>query len=152
MIDETISTQAGTAQSTKAEGTESATMGQSSVRRKREDGVTLLAFYHFVLAGGFLLGTVSLAIPAMITAIVGVVEDPSALIATFILGGIAFVLMLFCALVLAIGYGLWTQKQWGRMAAIALAVLSLFGFPIGTVIGGLTLWYLLRTEVADQFV
>jgi hypothetical protein len=38
------------------------------------------------------------------------------------------------------------------MAAIALAILSLFGFPIGTVIGGLTLWYLLKPEVAEQFV
>lgn len=142
MVDETSSTQTGTGEAS-AEATRTA--------NKRDDGVTLLAIYNFVLAGGILLGVVALAIPAMITAVVGIVEDPGALIATFILSIIAFVLMLSCALVLATGYGLWTQKQWARIAAIALAILSLFAFPLGTVIGGATIWYLLKPEVADQF-
>jgi hypothetical protein len=30
-------------------------------------------------------------------------------------------------------------------------VISLFGAPIGTILGGLTLWYLLKPEVAAKF-
>lgn len=151
MADETVSGQIGVEPATQPD-TQRPTDEQPSTRRKRDDGITLLALYHFVVAAGFLIGTVALMIPATITAIVGIVEDPGALIATFILGLIAFVLMICCALVLAAGYGLWTQKQWARMAALAMAVLSLFAFPLGTVIGGVTIWYLLKPEVADQFV
>ena len=125
--------------------------GPASVRKDRDDGITLLALYHFVLAGAFLLGTVALAIPAVITAIVGIVEDPGALIATAILSVLAFVLMTFCILILVIAYGLWTMRQWARVATIALAMLSLFAVPLGTIIGGLTIWYLIKPEVADQF-
>ncbi|HXF60838.1 MAG TPA: hypothetical protein VNK95_04435, partial [Caldilineaceae bacterium] len=59
--------------------------------------------------------------------------------------------MATCILYLAVGYGLWTRRQWGRIAALALAVVSLFVVPIGTIAGGLTLWYLLKPEVAEQF-
>ena len=125
--------------------------GRPSLRKGRDDGITLLALYHFVLAGAFLLGTVALAIPAVITAIVGIVEDPAVLIATAILSVIAFVLMTFCIVILIVAYGLWTMRQWARVATIALAMLSLFAVPLGTIIGGLTIWYLIKPEVADQF-
>lgn len=120
-------------------------------RWDRPDGVTILALYHFLLAGLFLIGTVIMAIPTLITGIVGVVEDPEALIATAILGVIALVTMLLCLVLLVLGYGLWTQRQWARVGVIALSVLSLFAVPIGTVIGGLSIWYLLRTDVAERF-
>ena len=122
-----------------------------SLRKDRDDGITLLSLYHFVLAGAFLLGTVFVALPAGITAIVGIFEDPGALIATLILGIIAFVLMSFCILFLVVGYGLWTMRQWARVAAIALAMVSLFAVPLGTIIGGVTIWYLIKPEVAEQF-
>ena len=119
--------------------------------RLRDDGITLVAIYHFLLSGLFLLGTIGLAIPTVITGIVGVVEDPGALVATAILGVIATVTMLICLLLLAVGYGLWTQRQWARVAAIALAILGLFAFPIGTLLGGFILWYLIKPDVADRF-
>ena len=93
MADETVSSQtvsgvigaASSAASTAQPNTQQPAIGQPATRRKRDDGISLLAIYHFVLAIGFLMGAVALAIPATITAIVGIVEDPGALIATFIL-------------------------------------------------------------------
>ncbi|MCB9159720.1 MAG: hypothetical protein H6644_07665 [Caldilineaceae bacterium] len=117
----------------------------------RADGVTLLAVYHFMLAGLLLLATMGLAIPTVITAIVGVVEDSDALIATGILGLLATVAMVACIVMLAVGFGLWTLRQWARVATIALSVLGLMFVPIGTLIGGVTLWYLLKPEVAAEF-
>ncbi len=127
------------------------TLTRVPLRKDRDDGITLLSLYHFVLAGAFLLGTVFVALPAGITAIVGIFEDPGALIATLILGIIAFVLMTFCILFLVVAYGLWTMRQWARVAAIALAMVSLFAVPLGTIIGGVTIWYLIKPEVAEQF-
>jgi hypothetical protein len=115
------------------------------------DGIMLLAIYHFVLAGLFLLGTVGVSLPAAITAIVGIVDDPGALIATAILGVIAVVLMFFTAFFLALGYGLLKRRQWARIASMVVAVLSLFFIPIGTIIGGFTIWYLIQPEVVSQF-
>lgn len=123
----------------------------STPARGRSDGITLLAVYHFLLAGLFLLGTVGTAIAVAITGIIGMVEEPDALIATAILGVIATLLMLLTILFLAVGYGLWTRRQWARIASLALAVLSLFAFPIGTFIGGLTIWYLIKPEVITEF-
>jgi hypothetical protein len=50
-----------------------------------------------------------------------------------------------------IGWGLWKQHEWGRIGALVLAVLRLLSFPIGTAIGALTLWYLLREDVRKEF-
>ena len=123
----------------------------AAASKPREDGVTLLAMYHFLLAGLTLLGTVGLSIPTVITGIVGVVEDSDALIATFILGSLAVVTMVLSLFLLIVGYGLWSQRQWGRVAAIAIGMLSLFAIPIGTLIGGVSIWYLAKPEVAAEF-
>ncbi|HRW03801.1 MAG TPA: hypothetical protein P5121_01825 [Caldilineaceae bacterium] len=122
-----------------------------SLWNQRTDGMTLVAGFHFVVAAIFLLGTLIMMIPTGILGIVSVVEDPDAMIAMFIVGGIAILTLGLCLLYLAVGYGLWTLKPWGRVAAMALAVVSLFGFPIGTVTGGLTLWYLMQPDVTKKF-
>lgn len=119
--------------------------------KQRSDGVALLAVYHALMAGLFLLGTVGVSIAAVITGVVGVAEEPDALIATAILSVIGILLMLFTILFLAVGYGLWKQRQWARIATLALAVLSLFAFPIGTFIGALTIWYLIKPEIVAEF-
>lgn len=121
------------------------------VRRDRDDGVTLLAIYHFVVAGVFLLATMVLALPTVILGVVGLTQDASAFIGMAAVVVIGAVTMVLCLLYVSIGYGLWTERQWGRVAALALAFLSLILFPIGTILGGLTLWHLLKPEVADRF-
>lgn len=120
-------------------------------RPLRPDGVTVLAAYHFLLSGLLLLTTLGLAIPTVITAIVGVVEDSDVLIATGILGLLAAVTMMLCLVMLALGFGLWTMRQWARVATIAMAIVGLSFVPVGTIIGGVTLWYLLKPEISSHF-
>jgi uncharacterized membrane protein (DUF2068 family) len=118
---------------------------------KRPDGVTLIAGYHFVVAALFLLGTLIMALPTVILGVITIVEDSEAIIGMVATGLIATVLMSLSLLNLVIGYGLWQMRAWGRTAAIALAVVSLFAVPIGTVTGGITLWYLLQLEMTTRF-
>ncbi len=118
---------------------------------RRDEGVTVIAVYHLVVAAMFLFGTVVLALPTMILAAVAVFEAPPAAIGMFAVGLGATVTFLFCALYLAVGYGLWKLRQWARVSAMALALITLLFFPIGTAIGALVLWHLAKPEVAKQF-
>jgi len=119
--------------------------------QQRGDGLTLIAGYHFLVAGLFLVGTLILLLPTAVLGIVGMADDPDAFIGMVAVGGVALVTMALSLFYLAVGYGLWTLRQWARVAAIALAMISLFGIPIGTIAGAITLWHLLRPEVAAKF-
>ncbi len=119
--------------------------------RQRADGATLIAGYHFVVAGIFLIITMIFAFPTLILAIVGFTEDSGALIGGIFTGLFALLWMGLTLLNLVVGYGVWTERSWGRTAALALAILRLINIPIGTITGGLALWYLLREDVAEQF-
>lgn len=118
---------------------------------QRDDGVTLIAIYHFLVAGMFLIGTMVLAVPTIILAIVTVTEAPPAAIGMFAVGLGATVTMAFCFLFLTVGYGLLKLRQWARVAAMALAMLALLLVPVGTILGALILWHLAKSEVAREF-
>ena len=61
------------------------------------------------------------------------------------------VLLAYLGLSLAAGIGLLMEKEWGRISGIVHAALSLLWFPIGTVIGIITLIYLTKAEVREYF-
>ena len=52
----------------------------------------------------------------------------------------------------AAGFGLLKHKNWARVIAIVLAILSLILFPIGTLIGGYALWVMFNDETKTLFV
>jgi uncharacterized membrane protein (DUF2068 family) len=109
---------------------------------RRPDGITLIAVWHFIVALFSLIGLCAMSIP-----IVAVLADAGNAGDTMI----ALVALLFAVIVIivlgvafgVVGWGLWQLKDWARIGAIVLAVLQLPGFPLGTIVGGLTLWYLL---------
>jgi hypothetical protein len=123
----------------------------SSTVRERDDWLTLIAAYHFLIGGLFLLATLVMMLPTFILGIVGISGEFGAFIGMFAVGLIAIVILLLCLLYLSVGYGIWTLQPWGRISAITLSIISLFFFPIGTIIGGLILWYLLKPEIAIRF-
>ena len=48
--------------------------------------------------------------------------------------------------------GVFIGKEWGRLIALVHSGLSLFWFPIGTVIGVLSIVYLTKQETKDYFI
>lgn len=64
--------------------------------------------------------------------------------------GLCFTL-LFTVLYGATGYGLLQLKSWARIAAIVLAILSLCSFPIGTILGGVVLYFMFQQETTQAF-
>lgn len=106
---------------------------------RRPDGVTLISVYHWFLAAMFTLGICGVFF-GMFSAIAG---GERGVIGAVI--GLVFGLFFTVAAAITtalVGWGLWNLKSWARMAAIVLAILQLFAFPIGTVIGALIIWYL----------
>jgi uncharacterized membrane protein len=60
-------------------------------------------------------------------------------------------LLLFGIPVALAGWGLLTKRSWSRVLGMVLAILSLFLFPIGTVIGIYILWVLTSEPAAAYF-
>lgn len=109
---------------------------------KRPDGVTLIAIWHFCVAVFMLLGlcAVSVGLVAIWTS-PGPQQD--AIVGSLAIMFAMFVIIVVGAIFAAVGWGLWQLADWARIGALVLAILQLPGFPVGTVIGALTLWYLL---------
>lgn len=59
-------------------------------------------------------------------------------------GLIIFTLFLFTYFQFALGTAMKQHKNWGRNVGIGYAILQLFGFPIGTVIGAYILYCLIK--------
>jgi len=123
---------------------------------KRPDGITLISIYHFLVAALSILGFLGLMLIPLIVGISTItagVEDAHIPIA--VTGSVMLVIGLSILVVgglnLIVGIGLWSLKAWARIAAIILAAFRLFNFPVGTVIGGLTIWYLLQPDVEALF-
>ncbi len=122
-----------------------------AIRGRRDDGISLIAIYFFLVAGLFLLGTLVLMIPTLILAVVGLMEASGAFIGMAAVGLMALASMALCLLHLVIGYGLWMVRPWARIGAIALGIVGLLFMPIGTIAGAFILWYLLKPEIAARF-
>ena len=118
---------------------------------KRPDGVTAIAVWFFVEA--FL--TLMIACTLIAIPFSGVFSDigdsTGEFWATFGLTCmVVFVLVQAIALLLA-GWGLRRMKGWARWLAFILSIFGLFAFPIGTVIGALIIWYLIKDDVREAF-
>lgn len=124
--------------------------------KTRSDGTMLIAIYHFISGFLSLLGMCGLfSIPFLVALTAGASGEQGAGEATAItavFGLLAGGLLLLITLAnWVIGWGLWQGRDWARIGAIGLAVFRLFNIPLGTIIGGLIIWYLLREETKAEF-
>jgi hypothetical protein len=118
---------------------------------RRPEGITAISVCYFVEAAFLLFGSCGL-IAILYGVLVAIGNDATAQIWTSfgMLCGVAFLVLAGVALVVA-GWGLLGMKSWARWLAFILAIINLFAFPIGTVIGALIIWYLLKDDVQEAF-
>lgn len=57
---------------------------------------------------------------------------------------------LIALLNLVAGIGLLARKRWARTLGIAAAILTLFNFPVGTIIGAYALWVLFHSDTVAE--
>jgi hypothetical protein len=124
--------------------------------QQRSDGMILVSLYHFVT------GVMSLLIMCMVVAMMlaigfGIVsaQEPGSEVAAPILALVALLVgVVFLAVAIAnivVGWGLWQRREWARVGALALAILRLLNIPLGTIAGGLIIWYLLQERTRAEF-
>ena len=108
---------------------------------ERPSAITLLGWFDVL--GGILLLLFALLMLAVGAAAPGEDRAVAVIAASF------FATM--GAATLAAGIGLLKLKSWGRILQIVLSCLGLPGFPLGTVVSGLILYYLFRPGVELLF-
>ena len=118
--------------------------------KQRPDGLTMISGWFYLSGAFFLLVTVTIAFLTLAFGF-GIPNDTGMLIPTAVFGVIALAFMAMSLLNLVVAYGLWILRPWARIGAIALAIVGLMFMPVGTIVGALTLWYLLKPEVAAVF-
>jgi hypothetical protein len=65
--------------------------------------------------------------------------------------GVGFLLVVLSIPGIAGGWGLLKFKSWARILIIILSIIDLLNVPIGTVVGGYSLWVLLQDETEKLF-
>lgn len=117
--------------------------------------INLIAAYYFI-AGGLLVILAMAALVLPVSAVVLGLSEFLARMPGWFLGvtllGIAAVIGAVGAASLAIGWGLWQLKPWGRMGAMVAGLLQIPLVPIGTLAGGMILYVLLQDTVREIFV
>ena len=118
---------------------------------KRPDGVTIIAIWH--LLGGVLglmgaCAILAIPVPAIL---LGGEGGVGMLVSVAALGMGSLAVAAGAATGLVVAWGLLTLKAWARSLTVVLAALSMPAFPIGTIIGGIIIWYLLTDEVRVAF-
>ncbi len=112
--------------------------------KQRPSGITVLAVWSgFSALLGVVLGIASLAMAF------GMFDVDASLGSLAIATAIAF--GLGAALSAAQAWGLWRLRSWARTLTIVLGVIGLLGFPVGTIVNGIILWYLFQPHVKAAF-
>ncbi|MEA3337788.1 MAG: hypothetical protein U9R25_17995 [Chloroflexota bacterium] len=125
------------------------------MRLSTYDKVNLIAAYHFLVGGFFLL----MAIGVVVFPVAAVVVEASDFLARlpgWFLGlsllGIAAILGIVALINLVLGWGLWQLKAWGRLGAMIAAIFRIPFVPFGTIAGGIILYLLLQDETRELFL
>lgn len=116
----------------------------------RPDGVVLTAVWFALGAVFWLLGVAAMlifALPPVLSETSG--SDQYYAVAGVSFGALVVAIMGVVSAITAVG--LFRMRPWSRYLAIVLAALGLLAIPIGTVVGGLIIWYMLQDEAKIAF-
>ena len=110
-------------------------------KQNRPVGVTILAVLSFIQAAIFITS------PITISVVLGLDTDA-------LYSNIQYLapLIIFGLVPILVGIALIEGKGWARILAFVFAIISLFVFPVGTIIGIIMIWYLRKPKVRAFFI
>ena len=112
-------------------------------------GVKISSYILYGYAGLLVLALCGLLVSAGLGASSAGSDEMLGVIAGPLIG--ACVVVIFAAVYGFIGYSLMKMQTWARIAAIVVGVLALCSFPIGTILGGIVLYYMFQADVKAAF-
>jgi hypothetical protein len=125
------------------------------MRLTTEIKVNLIAAYHFVMGGLFVLLAAAVVFLPVVVVLLEESDFLAGLPGWFLGTGLLVAggtIALLGAVFLLLGWGLWQYKPWARTGAMVLAILSIPFVPIGTIAGGVILYVLLQDSVRAFFL
>ncbi len=125
-----------------------------------ERHIHLIAWFHIIVG---MLSLIILVIVLMFGTAIGLAgltaihDSPTS--KTLPIAGffsIFYMIFLFCLAIsavpdLLVGWGLLNRKTWARYLGIILSMISLFNFPVGTMLGLYTIWALWSRDANPYF-
>jgi len=115
-----------------------------------ETHVKVVAVLHLVFSGLTLLAGLMVTILVVAGGLIS--GDKTAIAITSGLGFFFAVLFICLSIPAIIGaIGTLKYKNWGRILLVIVGVFNLPGFPIGTALGGYTLWVMFQKETELLF-
>ena len=115
-----------------------------------EQHIKIVAILHIVLGALGLAGAIAVFVFGAGAGLLS--QDRDAAIASGTCGTVVAVIIGVLSLPsLIAGLGLQKRKSWARILTIILSVINLFNFPIGTAVGGYSLWALLNDQAPAYF-
>lgn len=116
----------------------------------KQNHITLLGVLH-IARGAFVL-LVGVLLFAVLTGIGAISEDSTALgVLGFIGTGLMLLLTALAIPSVLAGIGVLLRREWGRILALVVGILSLLDIPIGTAIGVYSIWLLMNDETRTLF-
>lgn len=116
----------------------------------KQNHITLLGVLH-IARGAFVL-LVGVLLFAVLTGIGAISEDSTALgVLGFIGTGLMLLLTALAIPSVLAGIGVLLRREWGRILALVVGILSLIDIPIGTAIGVYSIWLLMNDETRTLF-
>ena len=117
---------------------------------EKEKHIAILGMLH--IAWGSLILLIGILAFMFFAGIGLFTGDPQAMGILGIVGTVAVLFMGAIALpgILA-GVGLLQRREWGRIVALVVGIVSLIDIPIGTALGVYTIWVLLDEDIKKAF-
>jgi hypothetical protein len=116
----------------------------------RQNHITLLGVLH--ITRGALILLIGMAIFAILSG-VGVLSDDETAMGVLGLIGMIVLFIMFALAVPSIiaGIGVLMRREWGRITALVVGILSLVDIPFGTALGVYSIWVLMNDETRVLF-
>ena|SRR5688572_30802630 len=116
-----------------------------------EQHIKIVALLHIILGAIFVAIAVAIFVFGAGAAVLSAPGTDEALAGTTCFGIVAVLIALMSLPSIIAGVGLQRRRKWARILTIILSVINLFNFPVGTALGGYSLWVLINDQSSSYF-
>jgi hypothetical protein len=117
-----------------------------------EQHIKIVALLHIIIGAIFVAIAVGIFVFGAGAAVLSAPGTDEALAGTTCFGIVAVLIALMSLPSIIAGVGLQRRRKWARILTIILSVINLFNFPVGTALGGYSLWVLVNDQSTSYFV
>ena len=117
-----------------------------------EQHIKIVAILHIVFGGIFIAAALGIFVFGAGAAFMAAENSSDAVAGGACMTIVATIIAVMALPSIIAGVGLQRRKNWARILTIILSVINIFNFPLGTALGGYSLWVLLNEQSKSYFI